>query len=429
MDDNIETKLTAARAWLIIDKPFLGALVLRLPLVEGDPRWCRTTATDAKSFYYNRDYIEQLTFEQTKFVLAHEALHCALAHFARREHRNKRRWDIACDLAINPALVADGLAPPPNALVLDGFDDMAAEEIYPCIQENTEQEPHDQHVYDDDSREGGGRATSGTVADEQKPDSQRERVPPPQSGHERADPQEPQDGQEKSASPDEQEPPAGGAPQPPPLSATEREALALSWQQRLAGAAQQAMQAGKFGGSVARLVEHLLQPQLPWRMLLARFLTSMARTDYNFLRPSRREGNAILPGLRSSHVELVVALDTSGSINSEEMQEFLSEANAIKGQVGARITLHACDEHLAPEGPWVFEPWDEVRLPESLPGGGGTRFAPVFDWVAHLDRQPDLLVYFTDAKGEFPEHEPPYPVLWVIKGKAGVPWGQRIQLN
>ena len=189
------------------------------------------------------------------------------------------------------------------------------------------------------------------------------------------------------------------------------------------------MQAGKFGGSVARLVEHLLQPQLPWRMLLARFLTSMARTDYNFLRPSRREGSAILPGLRSSHVELVVALDTSGSINNEEMQEFLSETNAIKGQVGARITLHACDEHLAPEGPWVFEPWDEVRLPESLQGGGGTRFAPVFDWVARLDRQPDLLVYFTDAKGEFPEREPPYPVLWVIKGKAKVPWGQRIQLN
>ncbi len=413
MDANIETKLTAARAWLIIDKPFLGALVLRLPLVEGDPQWCRTTATDAKSFYYNRDYIDQLTFEQTKFVLAHEALHCALAHFARREHRNRRRWDIACDLAINPALVADGLVPPPNALVLDGFDAMAAEEIYPCIQDNTEQEPHDQHVYDD----------------EQKPDSQREGAPPPQSGHARANPQEPRDSQKINTSLDEQGPPAGGALQPPPLSATEREALALAWQQRLAGAAQQAMQAGKFGGSVARLVEHLLQPQLPWRMLLARFLTSMARTDYNFLRPSRREGSAILPGLRSSHVELVVALDTSGSINNEEMQEFLSETNAIKGQVGARITLHACDEHLAPEGPWVFEPWDEVRLPESLQGGGGTRFAPVFDWVARLDRQPDLLVYFTDAKGEFPEREPPYPVLWVIKGKAKVPWGQRIQLN
>ena len=83
-----------------------------------------------------------------------------------------------------------------------------------------------------------------------------------------------------------------------------------------------------------------------------------------------------------------MALDTSGSIDSDEMQEFLSEANAIKGQVGARITLHACDEALAPDGPWVFEPWEELRLLESLQGGGGTRFTPVFDWVARLDRQP-----------------------------------------
>ena len=407
MDDSVEAKLTAARAWLIIDRPFLGALALRLPLIEADPQWCRTTATDAKSLYYNRDYIESLTFEQTKFALAHEALHCALSHFARREHRHKRRWDIACDLAINPPLVADGLQPAPGAIVMDGFVDMAAEEIYPYIQENSEQEPHDQHIYDD------------------------EQQPHPQSHGAKS-----KDEQGRHTEPDADEPPRKGsdperigAAQPPPLSATEREALAQQWQQRLAGAAQQAMQAGKFGGSVARLVEHLLQPQLPWRMLLARYLTSMARNDYNFLRPSRREGDAILPGLRSSHVELVVVLDTSGSVGNDEMQEFLSEANAIKGQVGARITLHACDEALAPDGPWVFEPWEELRLPKSLQGGGGTHFMPVFDWVARLDRQPDLLVYFTDAKGEFPGQEPSYPVLWLVKGKGTVPWGQRIQLN
>ncbi|MDO8597057.1 MAG: hypothetical protein Q7R45_10585, partial [Sulfuricaulis sp.] len=81
--DDIENKLVAARTWLIIDKPFLGALVLRLPLVQADPKWCPTTATDARSFYYNRTYIEALSFEQAKFILAHEALHCALSHFAR----------------------------------------------------------------------------------------------------------------------------------------------------------------------------------------------------------------------------------------------------------------------------------------------------------------------------------------------------------
>jgi predicted metal-dependent peptidase len=164
-------------------------------------------------------------------------------------------------------------------------------------------------------------------------------------------------------------------------------------------------------------------------MLLARYLTATARNDYNFARPSRREGTAILPGLKSSQVDLVVALDTSGSISDGEMREFVSEINAIKGQVGARIRLLACDERLAEGGPWTFEPWEALEVPAKLEGGGGTRFTPVFDWVASQDRAPDLLLYFTDAEGEFPPREPGYPVLWLVKGRAKIPWGTRIQLN
>lgn len=405
--DDIEDKLVAARTWLIIDKPFLGALVLRLPLVEASPQWCPTTGTDARSFYYNPAYIDSLSFEQTKFILAHEALHCALSHFARREHRDKRRWDLACDLAINPLLVTEGLVPPPEAFILEHFKDMTAEEIYPCLQENADQEPMDQHLYDDqtDKSHGGGRQGGGQSDQGQSQD------------------------EEGGGSHGETDPQAHGAPQPPPLSAPERESLHKQWQQRLASAAQQAIQAGKLGGSMARLVDHLLQPQLPWRMLLAHYMTRAARNDYSFAHPSRREGTAILPGLRSQHIELVVALDTSGSISDEEMREFVSEVNAIKGQVGARITLHACDERLAPQGPWTFEPWEEIELPGHWHGGGGTKFSPVFEWAEGQDRRPDLLLYFTDGKGEFPKREPSYPVLWLVKGREKVPWGQRIQLN
>ena len=395
-NNDTEDKLTSARTWLIIDKPFLGALVLRLPLVEADPKWCPSTATDARAFYYNRRYIQGLSFEQTKFILAHEALHCALSHFARRERRDKRRWDIACDFAVNPLLIADGLAPPPGVLVMESFNDMTAEEIYPYIQDNSDAEPIDQHLYDQDDPSQGDGGGSGDAGG---------------GSHGEVDDQ------------------AHGAPQPPPLSGAERETLNTQWQQRLAGAAQQALQAGKLSGSMARLVDHLLQPQLPWRALLARYMTASSRNDYNFSRPSRREGAAILPGLRSSHIELIVALDTSGSISAKEMQEFLSEINAIKGQVGARIVLHACDERLAEAGPWTYEPWDEITLPASLHGGGGTRFTPVFEWAQRQDRPPDLILYFTDAKGEFPQHAPPFPVIWLVKGKETVPWGQRIQLN
>jgi predicted metal-dependent peptidase len=404
--DEIEDKLVAARTWLIIDKPFLGALVLRLPLVEASPKWCKTTATDARSFYYNRRYIETLSFEQTKFILAHEALHCALSHFARREHRDKHRWDLACDFAINPLLTADGLKPAPDALILDAYQDMTAEEIYPCIQENADEEPMDQHIYDqEDKPRGAGKHEGGEGG----------------QGDDDTD-----DGGGSHGEADSQ---AGGAPQPPPLSAPERESLSKQWQQRFASAAQQAMQAGKLGGSIARMVDHLLQPQLPWRTLLAHYMSRSARDDYSFAHPSRREGAAILPGMRSQHIDLIVALDTSGSVTDEEMREFLSEINAIKGQVGARITLHACDERLAQDGPWTFEPWEEIALPEKFQGGGGTRFTPVFDWAENHERPPNLLLYFTDAKGEFPPREPSFPVIWLVKGKEKVPWGQRIQLN
>lgn len=419
---DVATKLARARTQLILDKPFLGALVLRLPMVEADPKWCRTTATDARSFYYNHEYIDALSPAQTQFVLAHEALHCALSHFARRQHRVKHRWDVACDHAVNPLLVKEGLTPPPGTLLVDSFDDMTAEEIYPYIEENTADRPMDKHVYDEPEEADG----SGEQQRDEDPDQDRDRDQPgDQPGEEQSDGGD-AEGERQEAQPDES---AGGAPQPPPLDSTEQDALDTQWKQRLAGAAQTAMQAGKLSGALARMVEHLLQPQLPWRMLLARYLTAAARDDYSFLRPSRREASYILPSLRSSQVDLVVALDTSGSISDTEMGEFLAEVNAIKGQIRARVTLLACDETVDPDGPWTYEPWQDFKLPKAFAGGGGTRFGPVFDWLDSVGRQPDILVYFTDAEGEFPDREPPYPILWLVKGKTKTPWGTRVQLN
>lgn len=399
MPDELEIKLSAARTRLILDRPFLGALVLRMPLKAGDPQWCRTIGTDARAFYYNPEYIESLSLEQTQFALAHEALHCALSHFARREHRIKERWDVACDLAINPLLIKEGMTPPPGALCDIGFEGMMAEEIYPSIKDNTAEQPHDQHLYGNESRS----------------------------------PDEPDQPLQSSAD-DSGGGGSGGtetrqAGPPEPLTETEKEQLSIQWRQRLAGAAQQAMQAGKLGASLRRLVDHLLQPQLPWRMLLARYMTASSRDDYSYMRPSRREGDAILPTLRGSQIDVVVALDTSGSIRENEMREFVSEIDAIKGQVRARILLQACDAALCQAGPWIYEPWEAFELPADLRGGGGTRFTPVFDWVATESQTPDLLVYFTDALGEFPKQEPEYPVIWLVKGRGNVPWGQRIQLN
>lgn len=431
-------KLAAARTKLILDKPFLGALVLRLPLVEAGG-WCRSTGTDARKLYYNPQWIDSLSTAQAQFALAHEALHCALGHFARRGSRVQRKWDLACDFAINPLLLDEGLKPPQGAQVLDLYRSMAAEEIYPCIDDQLDSETFDDHLWDGDD---GGQNGSGDSSDVQGQGGGADATPQSQGSH-GSTPQDtdPEAGGATPQGPGSGEVPDSSAPPddapddnpPPPLTAQQRETLQHQWQRHLAAAAQRAREAGKLSGALARLTEDALAPQVSWRAALAQYLSQTSRDDYTWLRPSRRTGelagDAIFPSLRSHAGDIYVALDTSGSIQDADLAQFVGELNAIKGTLPVRMTLFACDATLAADAPWVTEPWEEFRLPRQFAGGGGTAFAPVFDWIERHGLQPDALVYFTDAQGDIPKMPPNYPVLWLIKGKTPVPWGRRIQLN
>ena len=159
-------------------------------------------------------------------------------------------------------------------------------------------------------------------------------------------------------------------------------------------------------------------------------MSGSTRVDYNLMRPSqRRSGDAILPSLHARQTNVVVALDTSGSIDEDELNTFVAEVNAIKSLVNARITLLACDTKLDQNGPWVYESWEQLVLPKTLQGSGGTDFTPVFEWIAAHNIRPDLVIYFTDAQGRFPDGPSVAETLWLVKGSATVPWGQRIQLN
>lgn len=377
--DALQDKFSAARARLILDKPFLGALVLRLPTQPADPAWCPTTATDMRCIHFNPEYAAALGTRQLEFILAHEALHCALSHLTRRGHRDKRRWDLACDLAINPLLVADGLVPPANAVTFLEYAGMAAEEIYPLLDENTDDSAMDQHL--ENSDEASGDEAGGGAG-----------------------------GRSANLGPDASD------------------ELSRQWQQHLAAAAQRARQAGKLGAEMMRLIHGLLEPKLSWRALLAERMRQSGREDYSYVRPSRRESEAILPGLHGPAICVPCVIDVSGSIRDNELREFLTEIEALKAQVNARIILIECDREII-GNPLTFEPWDELSIPTRLLRGGGTDFRPPFDWLERHAVVPELLVYFTDAHGEFPERAPPYPVTWLVKGGRSTPWGRRIQLN
>ena len=117
----VRTKLARARARLVLDRPFVGALALHLPFRAVDADLCDTVATDARAFWFNPEFIDRLSFAETQFALAHEAMHCALGHFARRAHRVRRRWDVACDHAVNLMLADDGVVLPPGVLANPAF--------------------------------------------------------------------------------------------------------------------------------------------------------------------------------------------------------------------------------------------------------------------------------------------------------------------
>lgn len=413
--DAIENKLVAARTRLILEKPFLGALVLRLPLQRAMPGWCAATYTDARVFYYNADYVAQLSFPEAQFVLAREALHCALSHFNRRGHRDKHRWQLACAHAVNLILLDEGLSPPADAPILQEFRGMTAEEIYPLLEQNdSPEEPEPRR--DPESGDDGRGAESG-----QQDRARNESETTEPAGDDERESRQPEAAPSPATVP---------APAPEPLSQPQKDRLQQQWQQRLAGAAQQAQQAGKLGEGLARMIELFLQPKLPWRAVLARYMNNVARDDYSYARPSSRRGDpAIYPSLRSAELDLVVAVDVSGSIDADEFSEFMTEVDALKAQVRARVTLLTCDSKITGDSPWIFEAWETCDLPTEFVGSGSTDFTPVFDWIERQDRHPDLLVYFTDARGRFPEIEPPYPAIWLVKGHEEVPWGQRIQLN
>jgi hypothetical protein len=318
---------------------------------------------------------------------------------------------------------------------MSSYKGMTAEEIYPLLDDNDESETLDTHAYDSDS-DGQGQQSDMDEHDvqerQQGQQGEQDRAPDRSAAGDgaRGRPEGEPEPEPEPPQPSEQPQPSQTASSaPPPLTPDEQETLQIQWQQRMAGAAQQAMQAGRLGGELKRIIDHLLQPQLPWRMLLARYMNALSRHDYSWSRPSRREGAHILPSLRSQRVNLVVAIDTSGSIKDPEVQEFIDEIDALKAQVQAQVVLLPCDAGLCPGAPFLFEPWERFERPAAIKGGGGTDFRPVFDWVERTATTPDLLVYFTDANGSFPTNEPHFPVIWLVKGRTEVPWGQRIQLN
>lgn len=152
-----------------------------------------------------------------------------------------------------------------------------------------------------------------------------------------------------------------------------------------------------------------------WYNHLHRYMQSLSMSEYNWARVNRRhlvQHSLFTPDHYSESLEHVVfAIDCSGSVFGAASQaNFAGHVNAILAEAkpkhthvmyfDARVTRHDELEYGA------------LEFSTRPKGGGGTDFRPVFQMIEDEGIVPEIVVFLTDCYGNFPDDEPPYPVIW-----------------
>ena len=155
------------------------------------------------------------------------------------------------------------------------------------------------------------------------------------------------------------------------------------------------------------LLVESLKPNVNWRRVLRIFTASSSRTRLRntIRRPSKRYGTT--PGIKiQAKQKILVAIDTSGSVNQNELREFFGELYYIWKQ-GAEIYVVECDTEIHNHYLYKGLP------PEVISGRGGTNFdAPLL--FANEKYLPDAIVYFTDGYAPAPTVMARKPILWMV---------------
>ena len=362
VDFDARERLVTARIGLLLRQSFFGNLATRLQLVNAD-EWCGTAATDGQKFYYNSRFIMMLKPKEVEFLVAHEVLHVVYDHMGRRDHRDPQIWNIADDYAVNADLkrhkIGQFITTVP-CLYEQKYDGKAAEAIYDDLMKNVQKisiedlidQLLDDHM-DGDDGEGDGEEIDGS-------------------------------GKSKGR---------------PKLSDEEKERIRQEVKQAIINAASSA-EAGQLPLGVERLLKQATNPVMPWRELIQTNLTSAIRTDYSWMRPSRRgwHMDAIMPGMTpGEEIDVVVSIDMSGSISNKQAQQFLGEIGGMMDSFdGYKVHVFCFDTDTY--NPQDFSSENMETIEEYQPmGGGGTDFDCIFKYLKDNAIDPKRLIVFTDG--------------------------------
>lgn len=169
---------------------------------------------------------------------------------------------------------------------------------------------------------------------------------------------------------------------------------------------------GKVPGELESDIAELRKPPIiPWHIMLKRWVATRIKSGsrYSWKKPNRRFGSTQKGRVPTRKLAIAIAFDTSGSISDEELETFLNEIKAIMECYKSKFLIMEIDMVL--QKAYDLTPFAKVQT--NIKGRGGTSFKPAFEYIAEKHKQIDLLIYFTDMCGDFPDKPPSYPTLWV----------------
>lgn len=391
-------RIDLAYSKLGLREPFIAAVMTRVKREVTDK--VPTAATNGSVCKYNPNFVAKQTDEQLFGLVLHESCHVVLMHMWRREGRDPALWNYANDAIINAYILSRNYQLPEGGVKLGWVrDSHSSEEVYAKLKQNPPP-----------PRQGSKSQGKGDKDDNGSP----------QSGGDDGD----GDGEEDNAN-------AGGFDGTGDLEDAVDEATRTDMEATIVAAAKMAKECGHGSALIDRILENVGTSNVRWQDVTRAMLTESAAADYTYRRPSRRfiGSGLYLPSLHTDALGgLAVGFDTSGSMGPSECNQIAAELRAIIDDLQpAFVEVVYCDydvthtERFERDEPLVLHP----------KGGGGTRFKPVFDYLAKSDEYYAGMIFFTDMEGNLAEcEEPPFPMIWADIGRSHPepPFGTRVNV-
>ena len=454
--DQARHLLDKARHAVVMGFPFIGEISLRMGLIPTHDSKNPTSTSDGSKIYIDLDFLSKLRKEELSYVIGHEVWHNVLLHPARKQTRDPKLFDLACDMEVNWLLKQNNKeqvfripynAPMPPREV----QGESCEVIYDWLVKNCQMKPNDNQS----NRQSGQQDSSGDKEEEKKDRSSNSDNE--QSNHDwecnaNSDvdhnlKQQPKKSKYLTGQFDthryidksEQEEDDGQGnkdndfrPQMSKSFCEEMREATISQLQKCA------LCQGTMPIGIESFVKKLEKPEIPWQEHLSQFITQIHTGKLEWTPPSRRHlyQDLYLQSHREKKIKIALAIDTSGSTYNILPNFFAEMESLMKSFDAYEITRIDCDASV--EKVVVYDHDSSPFLKNESKGidwngGGGTSFVPPFEYVKEKNLDIDALVYLTDGwSDDVPQHAPQYPVLWVLPkdgSKDFCSWGKKVYMT